>query len=197
MKISKKLVFKYVLVSFLLLWASVASAFSADITEISSLAELQDVLLSDINGTVLFVVDQSLNAGIANQNPYGDPVYLYTNGGTGWNNTCANYANLALVPAENCSGANVVLPAIEDGFHIRVYDTSLSACYSSWDDPDTDCAGQTYVDITYLAPVDPGSDTATTTLEVAEAVVFSSGFFLFNVCFWGLIFYFKRNKIQN
>jgi len=126
--------------------------------------ELEALEITAVTNSVLYVVDVNENDGVANQNPATPTFYLWSNGATGWNNPCANYSDLGLVPAETCSAkTNVVMPVVDENFHVRVYDTSNAACYNAFADVSTNCAGEPYLDITGPVPDTPVASSSTTT----------------------------------
>lgn len=134
----------------LLFFTNSAYAITPTTASVLTLSDLQAVQITALSGTVLFAVDVVQNKGIANQNPDTLPIYAYYNGAVGWNSPCANYADLGAVPSETCGpGTNVVLPTVQSGFHIRIYDTSSPGCYNNFADPAIGCASQNYLDIVY------------------------------------------------
>lgn len=153
---------KYSLI--ILLFPFSALAITPSTATVGSLTDFQNIQITAVTNTVIYAVDVVANDGIANQNSATPTFNLWTNGATGWNSPCANYANLGSVPAETCSAkTNVVFPTVQSGFHVRIYDTSNASCYGAFDDPATNCAGEPYLDITFSGGGGGSSGIGTTT----------------------------------
>lgn len=190
--------FKYVLV-FVFLFPFSVFAITPSSATVSSLEEFQDISISSVSNAVLYVVDVNENKGIANQNPDTPSFLLWTNGTTGWNSPCSNYANLGLVPIETCSTyTNTDFPTVQEGFHVRVYDTSTASCYggAGWSDPETECSGETYLDITFAGVAGDDAVNSTTTPSIVYDVseVLFNGIVLWLLVFFGVVYYFRRFK---